>query len=87
MEDNNIVGIITEDNRLLFYTEDGCDSYGRCQWCALQSSGDFEGWYECQGLKGAKIGAAIKETAVNAAEGTKKFAIKAGEAISTRQVM
>ena len=82
LEDNNILGIILNDNnRVLFYSEDGCQKFANCQWCALQSKGDFAGWYECQGKRGANLGLAIKETASEASESTKKFANKAGETI------
>jgi hypothetical protein len=77
LEKNQIIGVITKDNRILFYNEQDCQKYGRFQWCALQNSGDFEGWYEGQGQAGSKLGSQVgnltDSLSENAKEVGKKF--------------
>ncbi len=73
LKHNNITGLVTSDNRLFFYSYDDCKAYG-CEACALQSSGDYEGWFACQGL-----GYGIKEGAKTAYSKTVDFFERTGK--------
>ncbi len=77
LTNHNLSGVITKDNGIFFYSPEDCKSYG-CQACALQSSGEFEGWYQCQGL-GLKrdYSSQAKEFAQNAQYQAKRFGSQA----------